>query len=381
MTPRQTQGNNSRITTYILSVSCIILLITSLVLGSQLFILTRFIPASDNGIKQLIASQYWASIPTDNEYREAQLSGLVAALKDPYSEYVTKSDREKLTDSLNRRYEGVGIQFDFSGTSIKVVKTIPGSPAEAADVKKDDILSKVDSVDVKTLKNDEILSRIRGVEGSSVELEFLREGQSIIKNIKRAKILTELITLEVKGDTGVITINSFGENLDSKMQTITNSIRANSSINNLIIDVRDDGGGLLNESVEVISYFLPAKTLILQEKSKSETTELFSKSKSPSLANYPLQVLINGNTASASEILAGSLRDQRGVKLIGQKSFGKGVVQKLFPLNNGDSLKLTVAEWLTPKGNQINSIGLEPDIIVEANKDALDVALANRPNL
>lgn len=375
MVPRN--NKNSQLLVQSLTVACVLLLITTLILGSQLLILARFAPATDNGLKNLIASEFLYSAPSEDKYREGQFKGLVDSLEDPYSEYVTKSDKDKLNDSLNRRYEGVGIQFDFQSTDIKVVKTIPGSPAEAADVRAGDILAKVDDTDVRSLKDEEILNKIRGIEGSMVKLEFNRSGEVVIKDLKRAKILTELITLEVRDNVGIIKINSFGENLDSRMQVIASSIKSNPNIKNLIIDVRDDGGGLLNEAIEVISYFLPANTLILKEKSKSSMTEQFSKPKTVSLLAYPLQILVNGNTASASEILAGALRDQRSIKLVGQKTFGKGVVQKLFPLINGDSIKLTTAEWLTPNGSQINKKGLEPDIAVDSDKDALEVAITN----
>jgi carboxyl-terminal processing protease len=166
--------------------------------------------------------------------------------------------------------------------------------------------------------------------------------------------------------------------LDGKMKDIATQIKSNSDIKSLSLDLRGNTGGLLNQEVEVVSYFVDPDQVVVQEKSKTELELKKSNLKNPSLKDYPLVVLIDRYSASASEILAGSLRDIRGVKLIGQTSYGKGVVQSIYTLSNGDSLKLTIAEWLTPKGSTINKVGLKPDQEIPLTQDILDVVLAEK---
>ena len=201
------------------------------------------------------------------------------------------------------------------------------------------------------------------------------ESQILSLEIKREQIIGEIVELEVRGATGIITISSFGDNLDAKMKQIAQQIVANSQIKDLIIDLRGNGGGLLDQTVAVSSYFLAPNSLIVQEKSKKETQKLNSVPKSPSLSNYPLRVLIDGNSASASEIMAAALRDNRQIPLIGQKSFGKGIVQRVFDLGGGNKVKLTIEKWLTPKDFEIHKVGLTPDQIVPENEDILEFAL------
>lgn len=201
------------------------------------------------------------------------------------------------------------------------------------------------------------------------------QSQILSLEIKREQIIGEIVELEVRGATGIITISSFGDNLDAKMKQIAQQIVANSQIQDLIIDLRGNGGGLLDQTVAVSSYFLAPNSLIVQEKSKKETQKLNSVPKSPSLSNYPLRVLIDGNSASASEIMAAALRDNRQIPLIGQKSFGKGIVQRVFDLGGGNKVKLTIEKWLTPKDFEIHKVGLTPDQIVPENEDILEFAL------
>jgi carboxyl-terminal processing protease len=173
----------------------------------------------------------------------------------------------------------------------------------------------------------------------------------------------------------IITITSFGDDLDQKMAEKTATIKANSEVDKIIIDVRSNSGGLLNETIEVASYFITENQVVLKEKTKDSEEVLRTKAKEDNLQEYDVIVLVDRFSASASEILAGALRDQRKSKLVGQTTFGKGTVQQLFPLENGDKLKLTIAEWFTPSGSVINKEGLEPDITINENEDTLEKAL------
>jgi carboxyl-terminal processing protease len=329
-------------------------------------------------IKNLINQEFLFEVPSETKLEEGALKGIVGALNDPYSEYFPADDKEKFDNDLNRRYQGIGVVFDFSNKDqIKINSILPSSPAERAELKINDILISVDDTLVKDLNSQEIINRIRGNENTSVKLKLERDNISFDKVIVREKITAELIKLGVKNSTAIITISSFGENLNAKMEEIAKSILANNQIKNVVIDVRNNAGGLLDECINVLSYFVESNTVLLNEKSKKESFEIKSKQTNVTLKNYPITILINEQSASASEILAGALRDQRGAKLIGRKTFGKGVVQKLFPLRNGDSIKLTIAEWFTPNNTAINKVGISPDQELDAKKDALEYYFEN----
>lgn len=373
--------NSAKSSFYIkfLWVSNIILLLICLCLGG-LFVYSNFRPfPTYQNLQSLINREFLYDTPTQEKYQEGIYKGIVDSLNDPYSEYLPKKDRQNFVNDLNRRYKGIGVVFDFRDKDrIKVSNILPNSPALRAGVKSGDILLQIDEQSVNGLTSEEVVNKIRGQEGTKVKLQFLTDEGVVTREITRAEISVELITLEVKGDAAVITIVSFGEGLDAKMRDITQRIVDDTSIKRVIVDVRNNPGGLLNEAVDVISYFLPDNTEIVQEKTKDTTERLYSQLTTPTLKDYPVSVVIDSTSASASEILAGALKDQRGAELIGSKTYGKGVVQKIFDLANGDSIKLTVAEWLTPKGEAINKQGLKPTVEVKQGEDALQAALGRK---
>ena len=346
-------------------------------LSGYIYFTQYLVPVSSApGLTNLLRNQFLFDVPNNNKLQEGQLKGLVASLNDPYTEYLPKAEREDLTNQLNKQYEGIWVVFDFSTpNAIKVSSVLPDSPAKKAEVKEGDILLKVDDIDVKTINNQQVVEKIRGTGGTNVKLLIGRGSEQIEKNITRAKITADILTYKEQGDVGIITLSSFGDNLDAKMQVIANQITANPNIKKLVLDVRNDSGGLLDGAVNVLSYFVKPDTVLLKERDKTSTTELKSFAKTPNLNAYPIAVVMNEYSASASEISAGALHDIRGAKLVGTKSYGKGVVQKIYNLSNGDSVKITIAEWLTPNGTEINKKGLQPDIAVEKGADPLQTAI------
>ena len=265
----------------------------------------------------------------------------------------------------------------FNKSKITVISVIPNSPASKSGlIQANDILIEVDGKNILSFETPELLvGAIKGPENTEVKLKFLRNTETYNVALIRSQIKVDLMALSYKDETAIIKINSFGEGLDAIMQEFAKEIKQKPEIKRILIDVTDDGGGLLQSAVDVISYFVPVNQIILQEKYKNKSEVIKSLPKNLNLSNYPLAVLINGQSASASEILAGALRDIRGCKLIGSKTYGKGVVQQLMPLANGDSVKLTIAEWLTPNGNEINKKGLEPDIKIDSKDNLLERAL------
>ena len=330
-----------------------------------------------NEVLELINEKSIRQIPDQKDILESELRGLVSSLDDPYSSYFPAIENENFEDSLNQRYEGVGILFETVEGQIIVQQVFNGSPAKGLGILNGDILQKVDGKDVRNQEIGEVAKKIRGEKGTKVKLEFLRNLEILEFEVTRDKIELELITLEfLENDTVAhLKISSFGDNLSVLMEDKIQQIQTKNTVKNIILDLRDNGGGLLDQTVEVASYFIPKNEVVLIEKTKTEEKILKTNAKSTNLQDYNVIVLVNDFSASASEILAGSLRDQRNAKLVGSTTFGKGTVQQIFNLKNGDKLKLTIAEWFTPKKTAIDKIGLEPDVLVNPDEDALKKAL------
>jgi carboxyl-terminal processing protease len=324
-------------------------------------------PITNSELKELIQKEAFFNLPGEEDQRISEMKGLVSSLKDPYSEYLPASSVAEFKSELNKKYEGIGVIFDFKESpKIKVISVIKNSPADSAGVKAGDLLVKVNDEDVTALASSEIINKIRGKENTTVKIDLIQDNQNISKVITRKKIEADLIQYSKEGDTGIIKIISFGEDLDDKMSKVVKEIKKDPEIKKIVLDLRGNAGGLLDESTEIVSYFLPEKTLIVQEKDKIKLSKILSKNKGDlSLEKYPLLLFVDEGSASASEIVAGALKDNRKIKLIGQKTYGKGLVQKIFTTNNGDGVKLTIAEWLTPNGTQINKKGLEVDVKID----------------
>jgi carboxyl-terminal processing protease len=307
----------------------------------------------------------------------AELKGIVSSLQDPYSTYFSNTDYDNFQNSLDEKYEGIGIGFNQKKEGFIITKVLTNSPAEKAGLKVDDIIEKVNDAEIKNIDFDKIGDKIRGKSGTSVKITVSRSGSASDFNVIRAAIANELVTLTTKEDVGTITITSFGNDVSTKFREIVQKVIDNKNIKYLILDLRSNTGGLLNETVEIASYFQKPDQVVVIEQSKTDQNKLVTKQKNISLESYPTVILTDKFTASASEILAGSLRDNRKIKLIGQKTFGKGVVQSLFKLRNGDTLKLTIAKWLTPNGTEINKEGLSPDVKIFDTDDIVQKATEN----
>ena len=379
-------NNNSR--KYIIVLLCLL----GIFFSSTCFLLTdkylqssQFKPATnqlqtnqntEKEVLGIIKTSYLRDFPDQKKLDEYRVKGIVESLKDPYSEYITAEEQKLFDSTLNQKYQGIGIKIEKIESSFVVMDVIENSPAKEKNVQKGDIIVKVEeNLVTGQTSNMELISKIRGLENTSVKMQFARNGQAIDVTIPRREIKGEIIKLDIKDGLGIITINSFGEGLDAKMLEISSKIKSDPSIKKIVIDVRSDTGGLLNEVIEVLSYFVPAGTVLVKEKSKSITNiqVLTSKPKPINLIDYKVVVLTDRFSASASEILAGALRDIKGSKIYGEKTFGKGVVQRVFPLNNNDFLKLTVSEWLTPKDQMIDKNGLEPDVKVSPKEDIFEI--------
>lgn len=336
---------------------------------------TSQIELRKNELLKIIANNSLDSKVDENNLDTAQLKGIVASLNDPYSTYFSTTEYSDFQNSLDEKYEGIGIGFNQKAEGFVVTKVLKNSPAERSGILVNDILQKVDNQNIANLDFSVIGEKIRGKSGTSVRITVTRNTNSIDYDVVRSPIANELVNLDIKGSVAIIGISSFGNNVSAKFKEIAQKVIDNKEVSYIVLDLRSNTGGLLQESVEIASYLQKPSQTVVIEQGKNDKVTLKTTQKEISLERYPLVVVTDRFTASASEILAGSLRDNRNAKLIGQKTYGKGVVQSLFTLNNNDTLKLTIAKWLTPNGTEINKQGLNPDIKVLETEDSLKKAI------
>ena len=304
------------------------------------------------------------------------ISGMVNALGDPYTVFFNPDDTKKFNETAEGVFEGIGAEIDKRNGQILIVAPLEGTPAQKAGLRAGDKILKIDDKTTDNMTSEEAVSLIRGPKNTEVTLTILREGleKSQEFKIKRALITVPSVKWELKtasnGDkVAYIRLYQFSEYSASDFSKAASEI-LKSSANKLILDLRDNPGGYLYVTEDLAGWFLKRGDLILIEDSGEGKEKNESKAQgNEKFLDFPMVVLINNGSASASEILAGALRDDRGVKLIGEKSFGKGTVQQLMPLSEGSSLKITIAKWLTPKGQSIIDNGLEPDIKVEMTEE------------
>ncbi len=303
------------------------------------------------------------NLPKDQEYNNC--NDAVKSLKDEYSVYFTKPEYDKFINSVNNTYSGVGIaidQFnvDESKTNIIITKVFESTPAKAAGLKERDLILAVNDTSTDNKKTDEISKIIRGEENTTVKLK-IKSGDNIYeKDITRRKVEIPTVELTITDDTAYISISSFTMNLYEEFNQKTKSIQTNPNIKKIVIDLRSNGGGSLESAVDLIGAFTPRNTHAVSEILKEGDKKLYTK-REPLFTNKKLIIVGDENTASASEISMISLKEKANAILIGKKTYGKGVVQQLIDLDNGDVIKLTIAEWTSPSGYKINKTGIIPD--------------------
>ena len=321
-------------------------------------------------IKEYIDKYYLGEIK-EEDMIESAIKGYVAGLGDEYTAYLTKAEYEELMVDVNGNYVGIGIYMtqDRDG-NVVVLLPIEGSPAEEAGLKTGDIITKVNGEECIGMELNLVANKVKGEEGTTVDLEILREGEIISKTIERRTV--EIKTIENKildNNIGYIEILSFDSGCSNKIELILNDY-INRGIKSIIIDLRDNGGGVVSEATDIADLFLENNSNIMIEFDNNGNT-IITKSKKESIISSDIKIVIltNENTASAAEILVGALKDNNIAEIVGTKTFGKGVMQELVPVSSGGALKLTIREFCTPNGNKINKEGIEPDIEIEDNEE------------
>lgn len=297
--------------------------------------------------------------------------GLVQAAGDPYTEYFNAEEAKEFNEQLSGTFSGIGAQLGKNEkNNITVVAPIAGYPAEKAGLRAKDVIVTIDDKSTADMSIEEAVSKIRGPKGTKVKLEIIR-GEQERKEfvITREDISIPSVKHEIlEGNIGYIQITQFWEDTASLVSEAAREFKQ-AGIKQVILDMRSNPGGSLEAAVDVASIWLPSGTTILQEKRDGKTTETYVASGTPHLLGVKTVVLIDEGSASASEIVAGALKDNKAATLIGMKSYGKGSVQKIIPLKNGAELKVTVAKWHRPNGENIDKKGIKPDQEVEMTSE------------
>lgn len=324
-----------------------------------------------NTIQQLINKFYLNKIDYD-KMESGIYSGLVASLGDPYSTYYTKEEFDLLMESTKGTYSGIGalLSQDPKTGIVSIIKVYEGTPSEEAGLQEGDMIYKVDDIEITGMDLAEAVTHIKGKESSKVDLTIAREGESdyLKFEVERRKINVPTVTSKMLEDkVGYIAVSEFDEvTYDQYTKALDQLIE--DGMKGLVIDLRNNPGGNLDIVCKMVDEIL-GKGLIVYIEDKYGKREEFNSDANNKL-KVPLAVLINGNSASASEIFAGAVKDYKIGTLVGTKTFGKGIVQQLIDLKDGSAMKLTIASYFTPSGVNIHGVGIKPDEEVELNENA-----------
>jgi len=291
------------------------------------------------------------------------IKGVVAALEDPYTFFLTPEENKQSKESLGGRFEGIGAQLGTKEGAVVVIAPLPNSPALKAGVKAGDLILSVDGVSVKGEPITQVVTKIRGPAGTTVKIQLQRGGKPLDISIVRERIQVNIFEITYEGKNAIIKMSQFGDNTISEWSRVSEEIAkkyAAGSVTGMVLDLRDNPGGYLDAAVHISSEFLPLGELIVKQDSHNKSIDYRAK-RVGVLPKIPVVVIINKGSASAAEILAGALRDQKRAKLVGEKSFGKGSVQEVLELSGGAGLHVTVAKWILPGGDWINGKGITPE--------------------
>ena len=323
-----------------------------------------------------IIDKYYLGEVDENKLREGAIAGYIAGLNDPYTEYITKDKMKEYLEDTKGNFVGIGVYMtkDTKNNQILIVGVIPDSPAEKVGLQMGDIIKAVDGKEFTADDYDYISSKIKGEEGSIVKIAILRNDKTLNIDVKREKVVVNKVDGKVlEENIGYIKLDSFDEETGKEFKDKFEELKKQ-NIKSLIIDLRNNGGGIVNEALKIADYIADKGSVLLYEIDKNEK-ETVKKSDHDPIINMPIIVLINGNTASSSEILAGALKDLGKAKIVGETSYGKGVIQEILSLPDGSGLKITTERYKTPNRNAIHKKGIEPDVEVKPTDSKEDVQL------
>ena len=303
---------------------------------------------------------------------EGAKKGLTDSLGDVYTVYMDAEETADFYDDLHGNVgSGIGVEMGLRDGYVRVLRTLPNNPARQAGILAGDILYKVDGEDVYALSVDEIAKKVRGEAGSEVTVTIVRDGKEKSFTMKRETINNVSAYVEYDGKTAIVTVTRFDNDTGTMVQKFAQDC-ANKGIKKVILDLRGNGGGYVSAAQDLMSLWLDGEKSLIQKSKHSGDSVSSTSSGRAILKDMKTVVLVNGSTASASEIVAGALQDYGKATIVGETTYGKGVVQTLYQLSGGSLLKVTTAEWYTPKDRSINKTGITPDIEVERSYEDIN---------
>ena len=332
-----------------------------------------------SGLRELIDARYLGEVD-DSELEEGLYKGLISGLEDPYSVYYDEEETKRLVEATEGEYDGIGavLTQNMDTGIVTLVQIYEGSPAMEAGLKDDDILYRVGDMEVTGMDLTEVVSHIKGEKGTEVSLTVLRgeNNEEVTVTAVRNTIQAQTIEYEMKDDKiGYIAVSEFDLVTYAQYKDALTDLEGE-GMKGLIVDLRNNPGGNLKTVCDMLDLMLPEGLIVYTEDKEGNREEMESDEESQ--FHLPMVVLMNGNSASASEIYAGAIQDYGIGKIVGTQSYGKGVVQQIFDLKDGTCVKLTIAEYFTPKGRNINGTGITPDVEVEYEKNEEDPEADNQ---
>lgn len=311
----------------------------------------------------------------DNALVEGAIRGMLASTGDPYTTFLNTEENAELESDISGSFEGIGAEVGIRDKILTIISPLSGSPAEKAGLRAGDKIVKINDEETLQMSLDEAVRKMRGKKGTDVTFTIFRDGENDTRQVtvKRDRIEVKSVTVEYRdGNIAYIKLTRFGEDTMRDFEIITQDVQ-NYKAKGIILDMRNNPGGLLQTAVDLSGKFLRVGSVVVQEEYGDGKKDIEKTVGRGELKDIPIVVLINEGSASASEILAGALKDNReNVTIVGKKSFGKGSVQELVSLPKGAAVKITIAKWFTPSGKGIDGEGISPDVEVELTDEDFD---------
>lgn len=324
-----------------------------------------------NEVYGKLQGTYNGEIDTNTAIEGAK-KGLVESLGDAYTVYMNAEESSDFYDDLHGNVgSGIGVEMGLRDGYVRVLRTLPDNPARRAGILAGDIIYKVDGEEVYAMTTDEISKRVRGETGTEVTVTVVRDGDEKSFTMKREEINNVSAYVEYDGSTAILTLTRFDEDTGKRARDFASKF-AEKGVNKVILDLRGNGGGYVSAAEDLLGLWIDGQPVLMQKSKHFGDSTTKTASGKAILSDMKTLVLVNGSTASASEIVAGALQDYGKATIVGEKTYGKGVVQQMFNLSGGTTLKVTTAEWFTPKDRSINKTGIEPDVEVERSYEDIN---------
>ncbi len=323
-------------------------------------------------VTDILNKNYYKEIDQD-KLIDGAISGLVDSIGDKHTSYFTPKEAKDFKESLSDSYYGIGaVIFKSKDEEITVKRVFDDSPAKKAGIQIGDVILSIDGKSTEGMKVDEVANTLKSNKASKATLKIRRNGEELTLEITKSTVPLKSVSYEMlDGNIGYVIVDMFGESTYAEFTSALNDLESK-GMKSLIIDLRDNGGGYLSTVLYMASEFMDSSKVILQTRESEDVEPKLYHSINNNTKNYKVVVLINENSASASEIMTAALKEQYGATIVGKKSYGKGTVQLTKDLSNGGMIKYTTEEWLTSNGNSINDVGIEPDVEVDLGEEYLN---------